>query len=45
MIFIAYTTAVTEPEYKSEFQPTKVTTYLTLMGKLWGVFCENIGEN
>ena len=37
---IAYTTAVTEPEYESEFEPTKDTSYLTHKYELWGVFCE-----
>ena len=36
---------MTEAEYKSKFGPTKYTTYLTLTGELWGVFCENFGEN
>ena len=42
---IAYITAVTEAKYKSEFEPTKYVTYLTLTGELWDVFCENFGEN
>ena len=33
-----YITVVTEVEYKSEFEPTKDTPYLTLMGKLWVYF-------
>ena len=37
---IAYITAVTEVEYKSEFGSTKYTPYLALTGDLWGVFCE-----
>ena len=26
-------------------EPTKDTPYLTLTGELWGVFCEDLGEN
>ena len=33
-------TAVTEVEYKLEFD-TKDTSYLALMGELWGPFCED----
>ena len=33
-----YITAVTEKEYKSEFEPTEYISYLTLMGQLWDVF-------
>ena len=36
---------VTEVEYKSKFESTKGTPYLTLTGKLWGVFSEDFGEN
>ena len=32
-------------EYKSEIESTKDTPYLTLKGELWGVFCEDMGEN
>ena len=38
-------TAVTEAEHKLEFRLTKDTPYLTLLGELWGVFCEDFGEN
>ena len=36
---------MTEAEHKSWFEPTKYTTYLTLMGKLWDAFCKNLGDN
>ena len=42
---IACISAVTEAEYKLEFEPTKHTPYLALMGELWGVFCEDFQEN
>ena len=42
---IAYISAVTEVQYKSEFESTKDTPYLALMGELWGVFCEDFREN
>ena len=32
-------------EFQSEFESTKDTPYLALMGKLWGVFCEDFREN
>ena len=35
----------TEAEYESEFECTKDTSYLTLIGELLGVFCENFWEN
>ena len=34
-----------EVEYKSEFVSAKDTPYLALTGELWGVFCEDFGEN
>ena len=37
---IAYITALTETEYKSEFEPTKYIPYLALTSELWDVFCE-----
>ena len=36
---------VTEAEHKSEFVLTKDTTYFALKGELWGVCCEDFGEN
>ena len=36
---------MTDVEYKSEFEYTKDTTYLAITGELWGVFCEDFGEN
>ena len=38
-------TAMAEVEYKSEFESTEDTSYLALTVKLWGVFCEDFGEN
>ena len=35
----------TEAENKSLFGPTKYIPYLALAGKLWDVFCKNLGEN
>ena len=32
-------------EHKSDFELTKDTSYLALMGELWGVCCEDSGEN
>ena len=40
-----YITAVTETEYKSEYQPTKYIPYLALLGELWDVFCKDFEEN
>ena len=40
-----YITAVTEAEYKSEFELTKCIPYLALTGELWGVFCKDFEEN
>ena len=36
---------MTMAERKSNIRLTKETTYLALMGELWGVFCEDFGEN
>ena len=36
---------MTEAEYESEFEYTKYTPYLILTGELWGVSCEEFGEN
>ena len=38
-------TSLTEADYKLEFEHTKDTPYLALAGELWGVFCEDFGEN
>ena len=45
--YIACSTAVTEPEYKwiIEFKLTKDNPCLTLMGKLYGVYINDFGEN
>ena len=34
-----------EVKYTSEVRFTKDTPYLALTGELWGVFCEDLGEN
>ena len=36
---------MTEVEHKSEFESTKDTPYLDLMGNLWGIFSEYLLEN
>ena len=43
--YIACSTAVTEAEHNSDIKPTTDTPYLALMGELWGVYCEDLGEN
>ena len=40
-----YITAVTETEYRWEFEPTKYITHLSLKGELWDVFCKGFEEN
>ena len=35
----------TEEHKSSNISLTEDTPYLTLMGELWGVYCENFGEN
>ena len=32
-------------ERNSDFKLTKDTPYLALRGELWGVYCEELGEN
>ena len=36
---------MTAAESDSDFRITTDTPYLTLTGELWGVFCEDFGEN
>ena len=36
---------MTAVERKPDFKLTIDTTYLTLTGELWGVYCEDWGEN
>ena len=36
---------MTEAEYKAQFEPTKDNPHVALTGELWGVFCEDLGEN
>ena len=42
---LVHITTVTGAEYECKFEPTKDTPYLALTGELWGVFCDNFGEN
>ena len=44
-IIIPHCSTVTDSEHKWKFVFTKNTPYLALMGELWGVYCENLGEN
>ena len=37
--------AMTATERKSDFKITTYTPYLTLTGKVWGIYCENFDEN
>ena len=37
--------SVTEAKCKSVFDLAKYTPYLTLVGELWAVYCEDFGEN
>ena len=39
-----YSSATTAAEHKSDIELTKDTPYLTLMGKLWVVCCEDLGK-
>ena len=36
---------MTGAKHESDFKITKDTPYLTLMGELWGVCCEDFAEN
>ena len=40
-----YSNVLAEVQHKSDFQFTKDTPCLDLAGELWGVYCENFGEN
>ena len=42
---ISYGTAITVTESESDFRITTDTPYLALTDELWGVYCEDIGEN
>ena len=42
---ITFNTAMTMTERKSNTGLTKCAPYLALTGELWGVFCEDFGEN
>ena len=41
---IAYSTAATEAQYKSEYEPMTDTPHLALTGNLWGVYIVRIRE-
>ena len=37
---------IAKPEHKSDIQlPKKDTSYLNLLGELWGVYCKYFGES
>ena len=36
---------MTVAEHKSDFKLTTDTPYFTLAGELWGIYCDNLGEN
>ena len=38
-------TVLTGAEDECKFESTKDTPYLALTGELWGVVCDNLGEN
>ena len=42
---ITHGTVITAAESEWYFRITTGTPYLTLMGELWGVYCEDFGEN
>ena len=42
---IAYDIAITVAESESDIRITTDTPYLALMGKLWTVYCEGVGDN
>ena len=42
---ITYDTAIAVAESKSYIRITTDTPYLALTGELWGVYCEDFGEN
>ena len=42
---ISYSTTVTDAEHKSDIKLTKDIPYLALMGELWGVYCDDLGDN
>ena len=41
----AYDKTMKAAECKSDFELTKSTPYLALKGELWGIYCEDLGEN
>ena len=42
---ITYDTVITVAESQSDIRITTDTPYLALTGELWGVYCEDLGEN
>ena len=45
IIYILHTALIIVAQSKSDFRITIDTPYLTVMGELWGVCCEDFGEN
>ena len=45
MVFITRAITLTEAEHKPEIELKLYTPYLALTGELWGVHCEDWGEN
>ena len=42
---VAYTIAMTDVEYTSEFETKEYIPYLVLTGKLWDILCDDLGDN
>ena len=42
---IAHSIALIEAEHKSESKLTQETSYLALIGKLWSVYCQDLGAD
>ena len=36
---------MTDDEHESDFELTKDTPYFILIDELWGIYCEDLGEN
>ena len=43
--YFTYDTTITVAESESDIKITAGTPYLALQGDLWGVYCEDLGEN
>ena len=44
-ILLTHSTAIIAAEHESDLKLTRDTPYLALMGELWGVSSDDIGEN